>query len=390
MCKTRGVRGRRWTLLAALMAMVLSLGLVAAACGGDDSSTPASDAAPAPAPEPASEPEPAAPAFEPTTVRVGVGPFLDYMPWYIAEEFNLGEELGISLEILNFPEPSPGVTAMVQGDVDVVYGCHACWYPLFEAVPELKDWMITNQFNGFRVIGRAGDALSYDDLVAEGKSPEEARDEVLNSWVGKDFVLVAAIFRGLIDGAMQQIGKSIDDVNIIEFADDAKAALAYIGGEGDFYTGSLPQQAKLLFDFPDEFVLVGGSDVLGDGALWYSTMSTLGPWLEENREAALRLLAIHYRTMKFISEQRETSLPIIQREINDAAAADFSDEEIDQTTMLITYETVEEAEAKNYNPDDFRYWKKTASSTRPPTLTFFRIRSTSTTASSPRISSTSS
>jgi hypothetical protein len=34
---------------------------------------------------------------------------------------------------------------------------------------------------------------------------------------------------------------TLDDITILDFADDAKAAAAFLRGEGDFYYGSLPQ-----------------------------------------------------------------------------------------------------------------------------------------------------
>ena len=45
----------------------------------------------------------------------------------------------------------------------------------------------------------------------------------------------------------------VDDFN-------EKAALAMIGGEGDFYIGGLPSETNLLQNHPEDFKLIGGAE----------------------------------------------------------------------------------------------------------------------------------
>ena len=58
------------------------------------------------------------------------------------------------------------------------------------------------------------------------------------------------------------MGIGIDEVQLLNFADDQKAATAFLSGTGDFYIGSLPQERRLL-SMEDRFVNAGGSEVLG-------------------------------------------------------------------------------------------------------------------------------
>ena len=67
---------------------------------------------------------------------------------------------------------------------------------------------------------------------------------------------------------------SIDDVQTINFADDEKAALAFISGEGEFYMGGLPSEINLLMNHPDQFKLIGGAEILGPAGLWYSNVAS--------------------------------------------------------------------------------------------------------------------
>ena len=105
----------------ALLAILLTLGLLAAACGGDDTSTTAA----APAPAPAAAPEPA-PAPEPATTLPGEGVqvtmargnwietnFQNYVVKQLLEE--LGYEVSEPEEIA----PATFFPALAQGDYDL-------------------------------------------------------------------------------------------------------------------------------------------------------------------------------------------------------------------------------------------------------------------------------
>jgi ABC-type nitrate/sulfonate/bicarbonate transport system substrate-binding protein len=292
-------------------------------------------------------------AEEKVTVRVGVTPYFDYMPWVVADKLGLDEELGIDLELVNITSTARGVAAMRQGSLDVVSSCHVCDFPLYASVPELRSWLITNQFKGFMVVGREGQP-TYADL-SKTMDPEAAKKQILEGMKGKEFALVLSNFEKLLTAALGQVGMGISDVKVTQFSDDAAAALAFQRGTGDYYMGSLPQEAKLIAT--PGYVNVGGHEILGPAGLWFSTMVSTNEWLTENPETVKKLVAIWLRFARYASEDFDRVAPLWVEATNERAGAAFTVEEFKQTMELLYFPTVEQAQKTIYNPQSEAYWK---------------------------------
>jgi ABC-type nitrate/sulfonate/bicarbonate transport system substrate-binding protein len=291
------------------------------------------------------------------TVRIGVGPYLDYQPWFLAHKLGFDTQQGLDLNFTTLTAFQTGVADLQRGDLDLLFSCQSCTFSVVKKVPAVRDWMVTDQFKGFLIVGRKGQALTYASLVKK-VGPNRAKTEVLKSWKGKTFVLVAANYQHLIEGALKAVGLSLNDVKLVTFADDAKAALAFIQGTGDFYTGALPQEAKLLQDFPNKYVKVGGEEILGPGGLWYSTMISKSSWLASHSQAANSLLAVWYRTMKYLAERPSQSYPTITTLINTASAGRLTTKQVTfLCTVLTDFETLPRARASVFNPRSPIYWR---------------------------------
>jgi ABC-type nitrate/sulfonate/bicarbonate transport system substrate-binding protein len=290
-----------------------------------------------------------------TPVKMAIGPYLDYIPWIIAGELGVDEEFGLDISTVTLQTPQLAGPQLRRGDLDVAYSCQACNFPILKQIPDLRDWLITNQFKGFAVIGRKGKTQTYEQF-AKGSSQLAARRSTLRQFIGREFVMVTANFRALLEGAMKEVGLDPAQVKIVDFADDSKAALAYIRGTGDYYIGSLPQETKMLQDYPDRFIKVGGHEILGPGGLWYSTAIALQGWLDENRETALKLLGVWYRTMRYLREQPNTTVPLMTKLINERVAAKFKPETVRfLITNLIAFNTLKEAQATTFNSKSTAY-----------------------------------
>lgn len=290
------------------------------------------------------------------TVRVGITPYFDYMPWVVAKEMGLDKQVGLDIELVTVATTPQGVAAMRQGSVDVVSSCHVCDFPLYKSVPSLRSWLITDQFKGFIVIGRKG-AETYDSTVAAGSTAAAAKEAILKGFTGKTFALMPASFRPLLSSALSQVGMKYEDVKILEFGDDAQAALAFQRGEGDYYMGSLTQEIKLLGS-PDKYVSIGGQEILGAAGLWYSTMSSTQDWLEENEETVLKLSAIWFRMARYMAERFDETAPKLVAVNNQRAAASFTMDEFKTMYQLLTFPTVELAGDTVFNPSSDLYWKR--------------------------------
>jgi ABC-type nitrate/sulfonate/bicarbonate transport system substrate-binding protein len=288
------------------------------------------------------------------TVKMGITPYFDYMPWVQAKDMGFDKELGIDLQPVTVATTPQGVAAMRQGSVDVVSSCHVCDFPLYKSVPSLRSWLITDQFKGFIVIGRKG-TQTYHDVVA-GSDPKTAKENILKGFSGKTFALMPASFKPLLSSALSQAGMKYEDVKILEFGDDAQAALAFQRGEGDYYMGSLTQEIKLLSS-PDKYVNVGGSEILGPAGLWYSTMVSTDDWLKANNDTVVKLSAIWFRVSRYLNENYEQAAPKLIAINNDRAAASFTPDEFKAMFSLLSFPTLESASSTVFSKDSDLYWK---------------------------------
>ena len=233
--------------LAITVAMVLSLGALGASAGAQDGSN--------------------APGGPATPVRVAMTPFFDYQFLSVADALGWDEELGLDLQFTWLTQSGPSIQALVNGSVDTVNTCVICNFPFYESVPELTDFLTVNQFKGFTLIGRAGAAKTYDEFLAELGDPVAAQKATLEQLRGKTLPMYSANYETLLKATLSQAGMTLDDVTIVNFADDEKAALAYLGGTGDFYMGGLPSEINILQNHAEDYQLIGGAEDPGRGRL---------------------------------------------------------------------------------------------------------------------------
>lgn len=307
-----------------------------------------------------SQPEPAEPK-ETYTVRVGRTPFFDYQFFEIAQSFGWDDELGIKFEDTWLTQSGPSMQALANGSIDLAGSCIVCNYPFYESIPELRNFMTVNQFKGFVVIGRQGQSKSYAEFMAELNDPEAAQNAAIQQLKGKTFPIYEANYLPLLTAVLEQGGLTIGDIKTINFPDDEKAALAVIGGEGDFYIGGLPSEINLLQNHPEDFKLIGGSEILGPAGLWYSNITATESWLAENEEAALRVMAMAYRYNRYVQEDIGKILPLVAEAMNahSGVATPVEDLKFIFDTFL-DFRTYQQDAETCYNPESDLYWEDSA------------------------------
>lgn len=333
-----------------LTAVVASVSLLVAACGGGHPGAPRTGAQSASA-----SGSPSSNAAL-TPVRVAIGPYFEYQPWLIAHELGLDKAQGVDLQVKVIASTQTAVLAVKRGDMDLAASCHACDFPLVKSVPDLRDFMITNQFKGFILIGRKGKTSTFAEL-AKKEGEARAKADILRSLRGKTFTIHKVAYGALMAAALSQVGLELSDIKIVDFPDDASAALAFTRGTGDYYIGSLPQEAKLLQS--GDYVNVGGTEILGDAGLWYSTMVSTQSWLESHADLVNKLLAIWYRTMKYLRDDPDRTMPLFTDAINQAAASNLPESSVRYiVTRLDFFPTLDEAQKLVYNESSKIYfWK---------------------------------
>ena len=300
---------RRFVILMVVMAFV------AAACGSDSESdiTTAPPTTAAPAPETTMTEAPVDLTTidgEVVTVTYAEKTNFDDMMWRIATDRDLFTQVGIDFNVLPFIGfAGPQLAA---GEVDIAASCPICAVTSYENFQNYRNFMITNQFKGFIVVGRIG-VKTYDDFLTElGDDVQAATSAFVESLRGTTFPTTEANI-GLLDGLMGQADMTSDDLDLVIFPDTTKSGLAFISGEGDFYVGGLAQVARMLFgpELEGKFVVGAPYPAFGPSGLWYSTMGTTQEYLDENPEVILRLLAVWYRASKYLDEEPEYAAPFV-------------------------------------------------------------------------------
>lgn len=254
---------------------------------------------------------------EQTVVRVGMTPFFDYQFYSVAKEYGWDKQLGLDLQFQWLTQSGPSIQALANGSLDTVNTCVVCNFPFYESVPEMEDFLTVNQFKGFVVIGRVDQSKSYEELRASLGDADKARLAAIQQMKGKTFPVYLANYQPLMTAVLEQGGMHLEDVQTINFADDEKAALAYIGGKGDFYMGGLPSEINLLMNHADQFKLIGGAEILGPAGLWYSNVAANHKWLVDHEDAALKIMAMSYRYNRYVQEKIDVVMPIVVKAMND-------------------------------------------------------------------------
>ena len=190
------------------------------------------------------------------TVRVAEGVSYDDEPWLWIEEFGIDTDLGIDIEVIKFTDFP--LQALIGGDVDMMFSCQVCVASSWQNFPEYRDFIITNQFKGFILVGRPGMKTWFDFVEELGGDEEAGTVAFVKSLEGLTIPVWDAGDIALTEAMMNQGGLTADDLERIPFPDLPKAGLAFLSSEGDIYFGSLNQKARMVFDpeTAEDFVVV--------------------------------------------------------------------------------------------------------------------------------------
>ena len=146
---------------------------------------------------------------EEAVVRVGMTPFFDYQFFSVAKEYGWDKHLGLDLQFQWLTQSGPSIQALTNGSLDTVNTCVVCNFPFYESVPEMQNFLTVNQFKGFVVVGRVGQAKSYDELLAELGSADKAKVAAIEQLRGKTFPEYLANYQPLISAVLGQAGMSL-------------------------------------------------------------------------------------------------------------------------------------------------------------------------------------
>lgn len=206
---------------ARLLSMGLTVVLLAAACGGGPSGSPADSASPATSPSLGASPA-VAPSTEPLKLTVGLGyiPSVQFAPFYLAQQAGYYAEAGLIVEFQNKIDPDL-ITLVGQGAIDIGIGDGTSVIPaVSQGIPIRYVATIYGQFPNV-VFAKASSGITSPADLAGRKIGTPGR-------YGSGWIMLQAL--------LESAGLTPEDVEIVEYPDFTQRA-AVEQGAVDAATG---------------------------------------------------------------------------------------------------------------------------------------------------------
>jgi ABC-type nitrate/sulfonate/bicarbonate transport system substrate-binding protein len=236
-------------------------------------------------------------------VKITDGPYLDFVVFRVAKSLGWDHELGLDFELTSSTK-IPG-EQLASGATDIGDSSVTGGFAFYKQVPTYRDFMIDDVFRGFTIVGHPGKQKTFQAyLDATGGDAAAAKRQFISTEIkGKSFCLYAAAYSSIISGMLAQADLALSDVTIVNFADEALGANAFLRDQCAYYTGSLPQELRLLSEYKEDAVAVAPQLVFGtapNGILFYTTYATTSDWLAKHPETAQKLWAVQLRFAQIV------------------------------------------------------------------------------------------
>lgn len=287
-------------------------------------------------------------------VTVGDEPVFDFALYRVAHELGFDKELGLNLEFQSFAFLP--FKELARGDLDVIASAPSAAFPLYESIPGYRDFVVAADFRGFALIGRPGESKTYEEyLAAANGDAKKAKSEFVNGELpGKSVCLVKSYGAANMQGMLKLGGLTLEAIKLVDFPDDAKAAEAYLAGGCDYYTGSLPQEVRLLTHFKEQAVEIAPQEAFGPapgGITFYSTFATTDEYLSEHRETIKKMVAIWLRAAQYAHDDVDAVVPLAYDAVKEATGNELDEASVKTAiTKYLIYPDVQESKERVYNP----------------------------------------
>ncbi|MEU8151579.1 ABC transporter substrate-binding protein [Nonomuraea sp. NPDC048901] len=293
-------------------------------------------------------------------VTLGVLPFLDYVAWQATKHLGIDKTIDLQLELQQFSLEPGETAALARGTCDVASGALGSLVPLQPKTPDMRIIGTTSQFRGFAFIVRNEDGFRPYAPPAEGASPKEASRAAIAQLRGKKIVTIPSSFQATIDGTLTTAGLTEKDVTILSFDQSASAAIAFIRGEGDVFLGGLPETVRLLTGAnKGKYLPLVQNQQIGEAGLWYSNFATTTKMLDQRHEIVLKLIAVWYRTARYIRERPDDALGPMVDYLNRQTGGGLTLQDAkNQIPAFVYFPTLDEAKKTVYDSTSDTYWRK--------------------------------
>jgi ABC-type nitrate/sulfonate/bicarbonate transport system substrate-binding protein len=278
----------------------------------------------------------ATPEIPQVQVRYAHLPYFDHSQAIIGLKKGWFKEVGITytpndVGISVSAEDAPAVFA--SGRLDVMSSPIGLLMPAAKTLPPFKMFFYGDIFQGYAIMAQPdANAKSFQEFLAEGKSPDAAYKATMAQLNGKRFAFPGeAAIKGFIDIALQKGGLTLADVDAVGAPHDPDNVALMQAKRADFQVGGVPSRMTLQ--------IAGFKPILTSGDLAsYATASadsaelravfhdgwvSTDAWINANYETVLRIASVGFRINQFIAEHPDDAAAIHTPFLNSIAGTNF-------------------------------------------------------------------
>lgn len=126
--------------------------------------------------------------------------------------------------------------------------------------------------------------------------------------------------------------------------------------------GGLPETVKLLTgDNADTYTTLVRNEQMGPAGLWFSNFAVSDSFLKGKRDTVTKLLAIWYRTVRYIRESPDKALqPMVDYLAERTGGGMDLEQAKKQIPAFVYFETLEESQKTVFNSGSDAYWRTAA------------------------------
>ena len=278
----------------------------------------------------------ATPEIPQVQVRYAHAPYFDHSQAIIGLKQGWFKEVGITYVpngtgITVTAEDAPAVFA--SGRLDVMSSSIGLMMPAAKTLPPFKMFFYGDIFQGYAIMSQSDEHdKSFQEFLAEGKTPDEAYKLTLAQLKGKRFAYPAeAAIKGFIEQALKKGGLTMSDFDSVGAPGDPANVALMQAKRAEFQVGGVPSRMTLQIagfkpiitsgDLASYATASADSEelraVFHDG--WIATDS----WISANYETVLRIASVGFRINQFIAEHPDDAAAIHTPFLNSIAGTTF-------------------------------------------------------------------
>lgn len=278
----------------------------------------------------------ATPEIPNVQVRYAHLPYFDHSQAIIGLKQGWFKEVGITYVpndtgITVTAEDAPAVFA--SGRLDVMSSPIGLMMPAAKTLPPFKMFFYGDIFQGYAIMSQPDAHLkSFQDFLAEGKTPDEAYKLTMGQLKGKRFAYpTEAAIKGFIEIALRKGGLTMSDVDSVGAPGDPANVAMMQAKRADFQVGGVPSRMTLQIAGFKPILTSGdlasyataSADSVELRAVFHDGWIATDSWINANYETALRIASVGFRINQFISEHPDEAAAIHTPFLNSIAGTNF-------------------------------------------------------------------